>query len=107
MVSIKKYVLSKRAEKDINEIVSYIYKDNQKSAVNVLRSIRSSCSLVGRMPLIGRTAEDVNSKDLHYLPVEKYSDYLIFYILIKNKPLIVRVLHAKRSIPTIMEKWYK
>lgn len=103
---IKKYNLTKQAEIDINKIVIYINKDNAVSANKVLRAIRSSCSLIGRMPKIGRTAEDVNSKDLYYLPVEKFLNYLIFYILVENKPLIVRVLHARRDIPTIMSNWY-
>jgi len=104
---MQKYILSKKAEQDIDEIVSYISVDNKKNANKVLLAIRNSCSLIGRMPKIGRVDESIYSKELYYLTVEKFSNYLIFYILIKNKPLIVRVLHAKRNIPTIMKSWYE
>ncbi len=104
---MKKYILSNQAERDITEIVRYIRKDNLQSAMTMSKAIRRTCILVGRMPHIGRIANDINSGDLYYLPVEKFYNYLVFYILIKKQPLIVRILHTKRDIPTVMKKWYK
>ena len=103
---MKKYTLSNQAEQDISDVVKYINKDNLQSARKISIAIRHTCVLVGSMPRIGRVASDINSRELYYFPVEKFHNYLIFYILIRESPLVVRVLHAKRDIPTIMKKWY-
>jgi plasmid stabilization system protein ParE len=104
---MQKYTLSNQAEQDITEIVKYIRKDDLQSARTMSKAIRRTCVLVGRMPHIGRMANDINSGDLYYFPVEKFYNYLVFYILINKQPFIVRVLHSRRDIPSVMKKWYK
>ena len=98
--------LSKRAEQDIEEIVSYIRKDSLQDSLKVMRAIRRTCELVGTMPQIGRKANDIGFEELYYFPVKKFGNYLLFYILMDKRPLILRVLHARRDIPMIMKKWY-
>jgi len=103
---MRKYRLSNQAEQDITEIVKYVSKDNLQSARRVVKAVRQTCKLIGDMPRIGRIAKDVGFKELYYFPIKKFHNYLVFYILIDKMPFMVRVLHAKRNIPTIMKKWY-
>ncbi len=101
-----RYFLSKRAEEDIEKIVSYIRKDDSRNSLKVMRAIRQTCELVGTMPQIGCRANDIGFKELYYFPVKRFNNYLLFYILMDKRPLILRVLHARRDIPMIMKKWY-
>ena len=103
---MRKYRLSNQAEQDIVEIVKYIRKDNLQSARKIVKATRQTCNLIGDMPRIGRVASGVSSERLYYFPIKKFHNYLVFYILIDKMPFMVRVLHAKRNIPTIMKKWY-
>ena len=100
------YTLTNEAESDIVGIVEYINERSPRGAINVAREIRRICSLVGDMPLIGHVVEGVGVGELLHLPAGKYSDYLVFYVVVENTPVIVRVIHAKRDIPTLLNTWY-
>ena len=102
---MRKYILSKKAESDIDNLVKYVSKDNPRSALSLSKAIQQTCSLTSEMPLIGRVADDIILDEIRFLPVIKFPNYLIFYTLLKKSILIIRVLHSKRDIPALMAKW--
>jgi len=102
---MRKYILSKKAESDIDNLVKYVSKDNPRSALSLSKAIQQTCSLTSEMPLIGRVADDIIPDEIRFLPVIQFSNYLIFYTLLEKLILIIRVLHSKRDIPALMVKW--
>ena len=101
-----RYYLTQEAQNDISEIAAFIKQDSPTSALNVVREIRRACGIVAEMPGIGHLVDDVGANDLYRLPAGKYTNYIIFYVIEGNQPVVVRVLHAKRDIPTLLEHWY-
>jgi len=100
------YTLTNKAEDDIEGIVDYINERSPRGAISVAREIHRICSLVGDMPLMGHAVEGIMAGELLHLPAGKYSNYLIFYIVVDDAPIVVRVIHAKRDIPTLLKDWY-
>lgn len=101
-----RYLLTPAAQRDICEITAYIKKNSSRGALAVAREIKRICKLVGSMPYIGHLAEDIGAGELYHLPAGKYANYIIFYVLKDETPVIVRVIHAKRDIPALLSRWY-
>jgi len=100
-----KFVLSNQAQADIDEISDYLAERSVKSALAVGAAIYKTCSMIGDMPDIGHTVDSIGS-ELRQVIVGKYRTYVVFYVVTHGVPLIVRVLHAKRDIPTLLHEWY-
>ena len=100
------YYLSRSAQDDIDSITEYIASDNPKAALVVAKGIRKACQLIGDMPGIGRIDETVGAGEIFHFPVNKFPNYLVFYVIDSGHPVIVRVLHAKRDIPNLFARWY-
>ncbi len=101
-----KYVLTADAQNDIKQISACIQKDSPKHAVAVVQEIRHICRLIGDMPGMGHVIEDVGADELYHFPAGKYPNNLIFYIVENDLPVIVRVIHAARDLPTFFERLY-
>ena len=102
---MNKFVLSNQAQSDIDEISDYIPERSIKGAVAVGVAIQKTCAMIGGMPEIGHVVEPIGS-ELRQMVVSKYRDYVVFYVVTHGIPLILRVLHAKRDIPTLLYEWY-
>ena len=102
---MNKYVLTNQAQADIEGITDYLLERSVKSALAVGTAIHKTCRMIGDMPEVGHIVDSIGS-DLRQVVVSKYSNYVVFYVLAYGSPLIVRVLHAKRDIPTLLTEWY-
>ena len=61
--------------------------------------------MIGGMPEVGHVVESIGS-ELRQMVVSKHRDYVVFYVVTHGIPLVVRVLHAKRDIPTLLHERY-
>ncbi len=100
---MQKYSLTNEAESDIINIFDYISADNKISAKKVVRSIKSTFDMISDMPHIGRVVHNIDVSFARIVPVRKFHNYVIVYIIIDEAVLIVRVLNARRDIPTILD----
>lgn len=100
-----KFVLTKQAQADIEEISDYISEKNIKGAIAVGAAIQKTCTLISDMPEIGHVVKPIGN-ELRQIIVSKYPNYAVFYIVTHGTPVIVRVLHGKRNIPTLLHEWY-
>jgi len=86
------------AEKDLNDIMSYIQSDNPKVALNLLNDIDKNISQLETFPFKGKKPDDdyLQSKGYRMLIV---NSYIIFYIVFENKKEIEirRIIHGKRK----------
>ena len=97
---MKRFVLSKSAERDLVEIKRYlIQKAGPRITHRVIKDIRSALGLLVGRPGVGHVRTDLTNHPVKFWPV--YS-YLIVYDP-ETKPLqIIRVLHGMRDIKNIL-----
>ena|SRR5579871_1215263 len=97
---MKRFVLTRPAERDLNQIKSYLVeKAGPRITRKVFQETRSALKLLGSNPGIGHAREDLTDLSVRFWPV--YS-YLIVYDP-ETKPVqIVRVLHGMRDVEEIL-----
>jgi len=78
------------AQRDMEDLRSYLLPLSRLGAENVRLSIEGSLDLLGRLPRAGR-ATDIPS--IRMLPVIRYP-YLIYYALISDEVVVVHIRHA-------------
>jgi plasmid stabilization system protein ParE len=96
---MKRFILTRRAKQDVNEIWDYIADDNIEAADRVLDALDNAILKLAKNPGIGHFREELADKRHRFFLV--YS-YLIVYRH-ETKPVqIIRVLHAARDVQSIL-----
>lgn len=95
----RKYFLTPSAKRDLDDIFTYISKDNPRAALKLVDALESRCWTLAVRPLLGHTRPDLLlPEDIRVFPV---GSYLIVYRP-HTKPLqIVRFWHAARRTPAL------
>ena len=90
---------SPRAEQDLNEIGSFIAKDNPDAAVRVRETILAVADFLARHPEAGRRILKASARhaQIRWLVVPRYRNYLIFYQPYADTIVVIRVLHAAQD----------
>ena len=88
--------LSSRAERDIEDIRSYLIARSPQGADRVRGSIAGALDLLEQFPHSGRAT---SMTGIRMLPVVRHP-YLIYYTLIADEIVIVHVRHASRDAPS-------
>lgn len=85
---------SPRAIKQLDEIVSYIARDDELAAAAVLDRIEKLTALLGKFPAMGRPTD---AGDVRIMSVPRYP-YVLFYKVLQDKDevRILRVRHTAR-----------
>ncbi|HXJ93972.1 MAG TPA: type II toxin-antitoxin system RelE/ParE family toxin [Terriglobia bacterium] len=96
---MKGFILSPEAARDIREIWAYIAEDNVAAARRVRLQLLAACRRIGRSPRIGHSREDLTHKPVLFWPV---GSYLVIYNPAQKPVQIVRVLHGRRDIPSLL-----
>ena len=84
---------SRRAFHDLENIRTYIAKDNLEAARRVASFIRQSISKLEEFPYQGRATDEKNA---HRLVVTRYP-YIVHYRVLKTQIDIVTILHAAQN----------
>ena len=96
---MKRFVLTPRAKRDVNDIGDYIADDSIEAADRVVDALDNAMVKLSKTPGIGHWREELTDKRHRFFLV--YS-YLIVYRH-ETKPLqIIRVLHAARDVQSIL-----
>jgi antitoxin ParD1/3/4/toxin ParE1/3/4 len=95
-----KFVLSRQALDDLDQIWFHLMQDSIDAADKVERELRQAIRLLGERPEIGHRREDLTDLPVKFWPV--YS-YLIVYDSEKRPIEIVRVLHSARDVPGLLD----
>lgn len=91
------YIITPRAEKDIDEIVLFIAADNLDAAIALNDRLTNRFEMLADSPKIGRERPEIK-EDLRSFPE---GNYLIFYREWAGIIAIVRVLHGARDLDEI------
>ena len=96
---MKPFILTPRAEQDVNDIWEYIADDNIEAADRVLAALGKTMHRLAKDPGIGHMREELADRRHRFFLV--YS-YLIVYRF-ETRPLqVIRVLHAARDLQSIL-----
>ena len=92
------HILQPSARADILAIAKHIAADNPKAALDWYDEILATCGIIGDMPGIGQSRDDVK-RNLKTFPK---GNYLILFRVVKQTALIIRVIHSARDWPKLM-----
>ena len=96
---MKRFRITHRASADIDEIWTYIAQDNPSAADRVEQQLHDTMNLLAEFPGIGHTRADVD--DVRYRFWSVY-DYVIVYRHDRKPIEVIRVLHGRREIRSML-----
>lgn len=91
------YIISPRAEKDIDKILLFIAADNLEASLKFHERLSNRFEILAENPKIGRERPEIK-QDLRSFPE---GSYLILYREWAGIVAIVRVLHGARDLDEI------
>jgi toxin ParE1/3/4 len=91
--------ISRRAERDLEEIRDYIATDNPEAAERVWQAFLDTADLLARNVGIGRHILNASPRhaDVRWFVVPRFRNYLVFYRPLQDTILVLRVLHASQD----------
>ena len=94
-----------RAKRDIEEIFVFIGERDFDAGLDFLLAVEQTCELLATMPRLGSTRRfsSARTRGIRQFPVKSYEDYLIFYVPSADGIDVLRVLHGKRDIESILK----
>ena len=96
---MSRYILSRLAERDLDEIWLYIAEDSVEAADKVIEKIRDAMRKLAEMPGMGHRRDEFSADDVRVWSV--YS-YLIVYRLVPDRPIqVARVINGMRDLSNI------
>ena len=98
---MKRLVLAPRARADLFDIDAYIAERNPLAAERLIERLIQAMKTLARMPMMGRTCEDLGLPAVRRFVVEKHH---IFYVLDGKGINVVRVIHGRRDVPTVLHE---
>jgi toxin ParE1/3/4 len=98
-------VITPKASLDLDELFEYIAQNNLDAALRFFDSARQTFSQLARTPSMGGVYEISNPslQGLRKWKVKGFEKYIIFYRFSEELLEILRIIHAGRDIPTILE----
>lgn len=84
------------AEKDLTEIIEYVYMDKPHAARKLLNQLDKTIAELEDFPFMGKTPQDTHLGRLKYRVVI-VDNYLIFYVVRRKVVEIRRIVHGKRK----------
>ena len=85
---------SSRAQRDLEEICSYIERENPRAAARVRREIVATILLLSANPFIG--TKNVRAPELRSYPLKRYP-YRVHYEIKKEEFIVLHIRHGARS----------
>ena len=95
---------SPQAFVDLDELASYIQRDNPDAAHRFLISAEWTFNLLAAMPHLGKEYNHPSHQNLRVWYVRRpFRNYKIFYQAIESGIFVVRILHSSRDIPAQLD----
>jgi toxin ParE1/3/4 len=94
------------ADSETGYHADYIARDNPDAALRFLDAVQAIYDIIGEHPGIGSTryAHLPMLANLRVWPVSGFEKYLVFYIERSDYVDVLRILHAARDIPTVLQE---
>lgn len=96
-------LLAPRARRDLLAAVRWIAKDNPAAARALRDTVARAAENIMTHPMIGPHRPELANPPYRFLSLTGFS-YIIVYTPEQNPPLILRILHAARDIPELLQR---
>jgi len=97
---VKRFEVSKRAFRDLEEILDFIAERSLDAADRVQDDFHQAFRQIGQDPGMGHSRQDLTSRDVLFWRVHSY---LVVYR--DSTPLrIVRILHGRRDVNKLLKR---
>jgi len=98
--------LRRAAQDDIDDHFLFIAQESVAAALRFHDAARSALDRLGEVPEIGQRRQTTNTAlaGLRMWPIPDFPNYLIFYFAHEDGIDVVRVLHARRDLGSILEE---
>lgn len=102
----KRVIISPKADEDVDDQFAYLAQDSLDIGVRFLGATRRAFEQLSEMPGIGSPREFKNPRlsGVRVWPVPGFRKHLIFYQATDEGIRVLRVLHAARDIPGLLEE---
>lgn len=91
--------ITESARADLQEIHSYIAKDNPEAARRFIKRLRDKARQLSETPGMGRSRTEDLRPNLFSFPV---GSYVLFYREQPGGIVLVRVIHGSRDLPALL-----
>jgi len=98
------FQFSSRALEDLDEILSFIARDNQSAADRLEMEIHATCDRLAKFPLMGTKREDITPFAIRFWTLSKFPNYVIVYHAETIPLQVIAVLHGRRNLKDVLEK---
>jgi toxin ParE1/3/4 len=98
LVGVKSFKLSGKARHDLLEIWAHIADDNEAAAERLYDKMYETFGLLAQQPRMGRRRDELR-RGIRTFPV---GEYLIVYRVISPGVRIVRVVHGRRNLTSLL-----
>ncbi|MCB1183481.1 type II toxin-antitoxin system RelE/ParE family toxin [bacterium] len=93
-------IVSPDAQRDLQEIISYIGAESVEGAARVFGKFEEVFRLLAENPYVGHRRADLTVQPVRFFPV--YS-YLVVYRLVGSRPEVIRVFGAAQDVARLLE----
>lgn len=100
---MRKAQLSPRARRDLLAATSWIARDNPIAAAALRDAVTRAAAQIGRHPNCGTERPNLAGPPRRFLPLTGFP-YIIAYNAATKPPLIIRILHGARDLPTALRE---
>lgn len=99
-------LITPKASQDLDDVFNYIAQNNPDAALGFFDAARKTIARLAQIPSMGRLYLISNPRleGLRKWSIKGYEKYLIFYLTSNDLLIIVRIIHASRDLPTILER---
>jgi plasmid stabilization system protein ParE len=85
----------------LQEAVAWLRREDPSAARRLRDAILAGARLLGHQPLLGRPRPELAPLPLRILVVSRFPSVLAYDVLEDGRPVIQRVLHTSRDIPSL------
>jgi toxin ParE1/3/4 len=97
---MSRFKISSQAAQDLEDIWSYVAKNNPRAADNLFDKLRERFAKLAKFPQMGQGREDL-ALSLRSFPI---GNYLIFYRTLDEGIEIARIIHGSQDIEQIFKE---
>ncbi len=97
--------ITPKASQDIDDLFNYFAQNNHDVALSFFDAVRLTIAQIAKTPGVGSpyTVNNTRLTGLRKKAVEGFEKYLIFYLSQDDLLSVMRIIHATRDLPTILE----
>ena len=99
-------LITPKANQDLDDLFDYIAQNNSDAGLRFFDAARKTIAKLAQNPEMGNSyfVSNPRLQGLRKSRVKDFEKYLIFYLVSEDILTVVRIIHAARDIPTMLEK---